>query len=85
MHKTSRDIDKSYTETKIGNVAGNDGGGAAGSLGKACPERWHLRDKEPVTGTREVGKGAPGTGRSLGNGPEVGISLECSRKRQKAS
>ena len=61
------------------------GVGAAGSLGKACPERWHLRDKEPVTGTREVGKGAPGTGCSLGNGPEVGTSLECLRKRQKAS
>ena len=34
MHKTSRDTDKSYTETKIGNVAGNDGGGGS----------WELRE-----------------------------------------
>lgn len=38
------------------------------------------RKKEPAMGTWEVGKGAPGRGYSKGNGPELGMSLECSRE-----
>lgn len=58
---------------------------------------WELREgpleeaafkrqkKEPAMGTCKVGKSPFGTGRSKGDGPDVGMSLECSRKSQKAS
>lgn len=58
---------------------------------------WELREgpseevafkrpkKEPAMGTWKAGKSSFGTGHSKGNGPDVGMSSECSRKRQKAS
>lgn len=83
-HRTRKDTDKSYKETKIGNVAGSDGDGCR-SLGKALPRRWHLTDKAASHGNMGAGKSALGRGYSKGHSPEMGMSLECSRKRQKGS
>lgn len=57
---------------------------------------WELREgpsgevafrkqkKEPATGTGKAGKSPFGTGRSKGDGRDLGMSLECPRKSQTA-
>lgn len=68
MHKISKDTDKSYKETKIGYVAGSDGGRGWELRAGPSEKVAFKRDKESIMGTWEVGKGTPGTGDGKGSG-----------------
>lgn len=68
-------------------MAGSDGGELVWELREGPSEEvaFKRQKKEPAMGTWKAGKSPFGTGRSKGNGPDVGMSLECSRKSQEAS
>ena len=86
MYKTSRDTDKNYTETKIGNVAGSDGGAGGWELREGPSQEVAFKRQQGAShGDMGGREGHTWPGCNSGNGPEVGTSLECSRKRQKAS